>query len=176
MEHIAMIRMVRAGILLLVAGLLAGCFKSDRSLIDDAHAAAPFARITYADASGGEKQVLTRDGKRYVIKADSGEVGTVRFTAAGDDLYVVEAGGKDRDGKTTFLYALLKLDPAKNTATAYKAIAGDLDTHLPGGIRDCGEGSDRTVCVDSLQAYVDYARAAMTLGAKPDTVWQYETE
>ena len=171
-----MIRMVRAGILILVAVALSGCFKSDRSLIDDAHAAAPFAKITYSDASGGEKQVLTREGKHYVIKADNGEVGTVRFMAAGDDLYVVEAGGKDRDGRTMFLYAFLKLDPAKKTATAYKAIAGKLDTLLPKGLRACNDGSDQTVCVDSLKVYADYARAAMTLGAKPDTVWQYETE
>jgi hypothetical protein len=176
MEHIVMIRMVRAGILILVAGLLAGCFKSDKSLIDDAHAAAPFARITYADASGGKKQVLTREGKHYVIKAENGEVGTVRFMAAGKDLYIVEAGGKDRDGKTTFLYALLKMDPAKKTATAYKAIAGKLDTHLPKGLRDCGEGSSQTVCVDSLEAFAGYAKAAMILGAKPDNVWQYSTE
>ena len=96
--------------------------------------------------------------------------------AAGKNLYVAEAGGPDRDGKTMFLYALLKIDPAKKTATAYKAIAGKLDTHLPGGLRDCNEGSDQTVCVDSLKAYAGYATAAMTLGAKPDNVWQYETE
>jgi hypothetical protein len=176
MEHIVMIRMVRAGILILVTVALSGCFKSDRSLIDDAHAAAPFARITYADASGGKKQVLSRDGKHYVIKGENGKVGTVRFLAAGPNLYVVEAGGKDRDGKTTFLYALLKLDPAKKTATAYKAIAGKLDTHLPKGLRDCGEGSSQTVCVDSLEAFAGYAKAAMILGAKPDNVWQYSTE
>jgi hypothetical protein len=155
---------------------LAGCFSSDKSLIADSDAAAPFAKIIYADASGGEKQVLTREGKHYVINAENGEVGTVRFIAVGDNLYVVEAGGLDRDQKTTFLYALLKLDPAKKTATAYKAIAGDLDTHLPGGLRDCGKGADRMVCVDSLKAFADYAKAAMTLGAKPDNVWQYETE
>lgn len=171
-----MIRMFRAGILLFAAATLSSCFKSDESLIDDAAATAPYARITYSDASGGEKQVLTRDGKHYVIKAENGEVGTVRFMAAGDNLYVVEAGGPDRNGKTMFLYAFLKLDPAKKTATAYKAMAGKLDTHLPPGLRACNDGSDQTVCVDRLKAYVDYAKAAITLGAKPDNVWTYDTE
>ena len=69
-----------------------------------------------------------------------------------------------------------RIDPAKKTATAYKAIAGDMDKTLPKGLRDCGEGSDKTVCVDRLKAYADYATAAMTLGAKPDNVWQYEAE
>jgi hypothetical protein len=171
-----MIRLLGAAILVAMSAALSGCFMSETSLIDDAHAVAPYRKILYADSSGGEKQVLDREGRHYVIKAENGEVGTVRFMAVGDDLYVVEAGGKDRDGKTTFLYALLKVDPAKKTATAYKAIAGDLDTHLPKGLRDCARGSDRTVCVDSLRAYADYAEAAMTLGAKADTVWQYETE
>jgi len=171
-----MVRILRAAVFLAIAAALSGCFKSDASLIGDDKASAPFATIRYSDSSGGEEQVLTREGNHYVIKADNGEVGTVRFMAAGDNFYVAEAGGKDRDGKATFLYAFLQIDPAKKTATAYKAIAGKLDTHLPGGLRACNEGSDQTVCVDSLKAYVDYARAAMTLGAKPDTVWQYRTE
>ena len=58
-----MIRMFRAGVLLAIAVALGGCFKSDQSLIDDAQATAPYAKITYSDTSGGEKQVLTREGK-----------------------------------------------------------------------------------------------------------------
>jgi hypothetical protein len=155
---------------------LSGCFMSTKSLIDDAHAAAPYAKILYADAGGGQKMTLTRQGKHYVIRSDKGEEGAVRFMAAGDNLYVVEAGGPDRNGKTTFLYAVLKLDPAKKTATAYKAIARDGDTKLPKGLSACDKGSDKTICVTDLAAYAAYAKAAMAAGAKPDTVWQYETE
>lgn len=171
-----MVRILRAAIFIAIAASLAGCFKSDASLIGEDKATAPFQTIRYADSSGGEEQVLTREGNHYVIKADNGEVGTVRFMAVGDNLYIAEAGGTDRDGKTMFLFAFLKVDPAKKTATAYKAIAGKLDMLLPSGLRECNDGSDQTVCVDSLKAYADYAKAAMTLGAKPDTVWQYTTE
>jgi hypothetical protein len=60
--------------------------------------------------------------------------------------------------------------PAK-TVTSYKSVAGDADTNPGPGLSHCDENDVQQVCIDRLEAYVDYARKAIDGGAKPDTVY-----
>lgn len=154
---------------MLLAVGLAGCFTSDKSLIGDADAVTPYARITFGEQNAKERTTLTREGKAYLAKHKDGTL-TVRFKAVEGDLYVVELSTA-KDGKVERLYALLKLDKATNTATTYKAVAGKGD--IGPGLRDCKDG---TICIDDLAAYVALGKAAIASGAKPDATYKVTLE
>jgi hypothetical protein len=77
------------------------------------------------------------------------------------------------DDESRYLYALLKVDVAAGTAVAYKAIAGDSDTDPGPGLRRCDrDDGEEQVCIDRLDASVDYARKAIDAGSKPDVAYR----
>ena len=162
-------------ILSLLATLgLAGCFTSDKSLITDDKAEAPFAKITFAEhGSPGDKTTLTRDGKAYVAKVDDGSTMTMHFMPLGDDLYLAESSG-EQQGKVLRLYALIKLDRTKNMAMTYKSTADKSDAGP--GLPSCRRQDMDMVCIEDVDAYVALAKAAIASGAEPDTTYDVTFE
>ena len=163
--------MVKATLLMLslTAALgLAGCFTSDKPLVTDDTAVAPYAKITFVPkASPDDKSTFVRDGKSYVTRLEDGTV-TMRFMALGDDLYLAESAG-EQEGQLLRLYAVVKLDPKKHLAMTYKSLAHDDDTGA--GLTACRREDSDMVCIEDVNAYVALAKAAIASGAKPDTVY-----
>jgi hypothetical protein len=149
---------------------LAGCFTSDKSLIGDADAVTPYAKITFGEQGSKDLTTLTRSGKAYIAKKKDGTL-TIRLKPVDPDLYLVEMSGNDKNDKIARLYALLKLDKATSTATTYKAVAEKTD--VGPGLRSCNDGA---VCIDDLNAYLALAKAAIASGAKPDTTYALKLE
>ena len=81
------------------------------------------------------------------------------------DWYVVEVSGES-DGEVTRLYALIEVDLAANEARAYKAVGASADAGP--GLRECDDGM---ICIDSLNAFVAHAQAAIDAGAEPDAAY-----
>jgi hypothetical protein len=147
---------------------LAGCFTSDAPLFTDDQAAAPYAKITFAEAGSPEDATtLTRDGKTYVARLEEGTM-TMRFMALGDDLYLAESAG-EQDGRIERLYAVLKLDTAQNEALAYLVMAKDKD--VGPGLPKCQRDEMDAICIADVNAYVALAKAAIAAGEKPDTTY-----
>lgn len=167
---------MRAAFLILsltVALGLAGCFTSDKSLVTDDKAVAPYARITFVPkASPGDKSTFVRDGKSYVTRLEDGTV-TMRFMPLGDDLYLAESAGEQK-GELLRLYAVVRLDPKKHLAMTYKSLASDNDAGT--GLTACRRDDSDMVCIDDVNAYVALAKAAIASGAKPDTVYDVKLE
>ncbi len=158
---------------LLAALGLAGCFTSDKPLISDDQAAAPYAKITFAEQGSPEdKTTLTREGKAYVTHTDDGSM-AMRFLPLGDDLYLAESTGEQK-GAILRLYAVLKLDAANGTAVTYKAMAGDGDSGT--GLTSCNRQDMDMVCIEDVNAYVALAKAAIATGAKPDATYSVTFE
>ena len=159
--------------ILLAAFGLAGCFTSDTPLFTDDQAAAPYAKITFAEQNSPEdKTTLTREGKAYVAKLADGTM-TMRFMPLGDDLYLAESAG-EQDGKVLRLYAVLKLDTAQNVALAYKVSAKDDD--VGPGLPKCKHDDIDAICIEDVNAYVALAKAAIAAGAEADTTYSVSFE
>ena len=134
---------------------------------------APYAKITFSEEGSPEDKVtLTREGKAYVAKTKDGAL-TMRFMAAGDDLYVAESA-TEHEGQTVRLYGVVRLDAAKHQALTYKTMAraGDIGPGLPA----CTPGKTNSVCIEDVDAYVALAKAAIAAGAKPDTIYDVTLE
>ena len=162
-------RFLPAFTVLVAAFGLAGCFTSDQPLFTDDQAAAPYARITFAEQGSPEdKTTMTREGKAYVARLDDGTV-TLRFLALGDDLYLTESTGGEEGEDAVRLYAVVRLDPAQNIAMSYKALADDGDAGQ--GLPSCTREDMDMVCIEDVDAYVALAKAAIATGAEPDSTY-----
>jgi hypothetical protein len=160
-------------ITLLAAFGLAGCFTSDKPLFTDDQAAAPYAKITFAEEGSPEdKTTMTREGKAYVADLDDGTM-TLRFMPLGDNLYLTESTGEE-DGKLLRLYAVVQLDPAQNVAMAHKVMAADSD--IGQGLPNCHRQDMDMVCIENVDAYVALAKATIAAGTKPDTTYNVTLE
>jgi hypothetical protein len=141
---------------------LAACYTSEKPLISEAESVAPYATMTFQASDGSDPPSrFTRIGKHYVTKQD-GDVLTLNLKRDGD-YYVAQFGGK-HDDQVQYLYGYMKLDPAAGTAQAFRIIGTKTDVR--DGLRLC-EG---VICVDSLDAYVAYAREQASTGKPEDTL------
>jgi hypothetical protein len=158
----------------LIAAVLSGCFASETPLIADKDAVAPYAVITFRETDSDEAQTLRRSGTAYVADDEDIDL-VVRFMPLAErgwdtGWYVAEATGS-RDGEVMRIYAVVEADFDDLTAATYVAVADDGDTGA--GLAGCGDG---IVCIDSLNAYLDFARAKIDDGADPDTEYDITLE
>jgi len=151
-----------SGLVLAATGLvLAGCFVSETPLIAPGDAAFPYQEIAFTQ-SDGEDVTLVREGDDYAMGTSEGKV-LLRFQPIRDDYYVVQMGSEDpAEG---WLFALLEVDLAAGTANAYKVIGSEAD--VAPGLTLC----DQVICIASVQAYADYAIAAVEGGAEPEATY-----
>jgi hypothetical protein len=166
------ITMRRVAIVLALASVsLGGCFVSKGPLIAGDKAAFPYDKIVYAERGSSKATTMVRDGTAYLLKPAAGDGdGHIRLLKVADDLYVVELDFVEND-QVHYLHGLLKVDLPAKTVASYKSIAGDADAKLGPGLSHCDERDTQQVCIDRLDAYIDYARNAIAAGAKPDTVY-----
>jgi hypothetical protein len=154
---------------------LSGCFVSKESLIGDAQAVAPYQKIVYVEKGGSDATTLVKEGSSYLLRAkDSSGDGHIKFMQAGADLYVAQLEFAEND-KLIYLYAFLKVDLAAKTVESYKLVAGDADAEPGPGLSRCDENDTKQVCIESLDAYVAYAKKAIAGGAKPDIVYTIQS-
>jgi hypothetical protein len=157
-------RSIKALVGLVLTFGLAGCFTSERSLISDSEAAAPYERITFQTEDDSEIITGLREGSAYVLQEQETDM-ALRFLDTGDDIYVVEVTGVD-GGNIVRLFGALKIDFDAGTATAYKVMGEEQD--VGPGLRQC---NDNSVCIEDLDAYVALARAEIASGADPAGVY-----
>ena len=151
-----------SGLALAAVGLmLSGCFVSQTSLIAPGDAAFPYQQIAFTQADG-EDVTIVREGDDYAMGTSEGKV-LLRFQLIRDDYYVVQMGSDDpTEG---WLFALLKVDFTAGTANAYKVIGSESD--VAPGLTLC----DQVICIASVDAFADYAIAAVEGGAEPEAVY-----
>ena len=163
--------LVRAFAAILLAAGLSGCFSSDKPLIGADIAVFPYQKIVYTEEDRDEPQTLTRTGDAYILTApNSEETARIRFAPAGNGLganfYVAEMEFT-QDDQTRRLYAVLKLDAEAKQVQSYVAVKPDDPVKAP-GLTPCEED---TLCIDSLGAYLDYAKQSIESGRPPDAVY-----
>ncbi len=147
---------------------LAACYVTDKPLIGDADSVAPYAKMTFQGNDAGDSvSEFVRDGQHYTTTDNDGTLLTLNLKPDGD-YYVAQLGGRDGD-KDQYLYGYLKLDPAKKTALAYRTFGTKDD------VRDGLSACNDVICIDSLDAYVAYAREEAATG-KPDTTFIFTAE
>lgn len=161
-----------AAIVLALAGVgLAGCFISTDPLISAGEAAFPYHKIVYTEQGSTKQMTMIHEGSFYQVQETSSDTkGQIRLLKAADDLYVVQLDVRDKS-KVEYLYALLKVDLSAKTVASYKAMAENADAEPGPGLRRCDDHDTEQVCIDRLDAYVDYARKAIAAGAKPQAVY-----
>lgn len=164
--------MRHAAIVIALAGAsLSGCFVSKGPLVDAAKAEFPYKKIVYSDGTSKDTMTLVHEGTSYLLRPkDTDSPGHVLLLKVADDLYVAQLDFVE-DNEVQYLYSLLKVDLPKKTVASYKAVAGDADANPGPGLSHCNEKDAEQVCIDKLDAYVDYARKAIDAGAKPDIVY-----
>lgn len=158
-------------VLALASASLAGCFVSKGPLIADDEADFPYAKIVYSEQGSSKATTIVHQGSAYLMQPmRSDSDGHVRLHKVADDLYLAQLDFVEND-QPHYLYGLLKVDLAAKTVASYKSMAGDADKELGPGLSHCNEADVQQVCIDRLDAYVDYARKAIAAGVKPDTVY-----
>jgi hypothetical protein len=148
---------------------LAACFTSDEPLIAGGDADFPFERIVFAEVSrADDPQTWIHKGDAYSWRPDANDEreAVMRLKAVGDDLYVVQMSFTERD-QPELLYALLKADLPAKRVTSYAGIKPDAFAAQP-GLGLC----ESTVCIESLDAYVAYAKSRIDAGDKPDAEYK----
>jgi hypothetical protein len=161
----------QAIVLALAGASLAGCFVSKDPLIEGSQAAFPYDKIVYAEQGSRDTTTIIRKGSAYLLQPKSAdEEGHIRFLKVADDLYVAQLDFVENE-QVHYLYGFLKVDLPGKTVASYKSIAGDGDASPGPGLSHCDEEDVKQVCIDRLDAYVDYARKAIDGGAKPDTIY-----
>jgi hypothetical protein len=147
---------------------LASCYVTDKPLISDAQSVAPYAKMTFQGRDAGDSAAeFTRTGRHYTTTDNDGTVLTLNLRPDGD-YYVAQLGGRDGD-KDQYLYGYLRLDPDKGIATAYRTFGTKDDAR--DGLRACND----VICIDSLAAYITYAKEEVASG-KPDTTFTLKVE
>jgi hypothetical protein len=161
--------MIRILAVLALAAGLSGCFTSDKPLIPPDKAAFPAETIVFHENGSDQPSKLVHERDYYVSHEKDGDhVIQLRLMPAGDNLYVLEMNGGD-ETPPLYLHAFLKVDPTAKTATSYKSVAPGKDD-FGAGLHRCDKDQ---VCIDSLDAYVAYAKAAVAAGQKPDAVYEF---
>jgi hypothetical protein len=149
--------------------LLAGCFTSPAPLIGADQAVFPYEKIIFADADRqDDRQTWVRQGDAYSFRPDENSTreAFVRLMPAGNNLYVVQMEFPE-DEQMRRLFALVKVDLGAMTAASYSAIIPDNFQNVP-GLSQCED----VVCIDSLDAYIAYARAGIEAGNPPDVTYR----
>lgn len=149
--------------------LLAGCFTSAEPLIGPDQAVFPYDKIVYGQIDRQDDlQTWMRKGDAYSFRPNEGSEreAFVRLMPAGDNLYVVQMEFPE-DEPLRRLFALLKVDLGAMTAASYSAIIPDNFRGVP-GLSQCQD----VVCIDSLDAYIAYARAGIDAGHPPDAEYR----
>ena len=166
------LRRLRPAASLAACLLLAGCFTSEQPMITADNADYPFESLTYMRTDGGEEITLERAAGGYAPTSEGETSDRLLLKAMGEDLYVAQTAVPNSDG-SRFLYGLIKVAPDRKTFVVAAGVAEDADLEavragVP-GLRIC-EQDDDTVCIDSLEAYLDYARKAGTGDETPHTI------
>jgi len=159
--------------LLLIAATaigLSGCFVSKTPLVGEDKSVAPYQTIAYTQDDEDKTTTLTREGSAYMLRAEGNEV-EIRFADVGDGAYVAQLRSKTEAG-SPILYAFLKVDLAIKTAQGYKIVAKDEDSGP--GLSRCST-TEEEVCIESIEAYADYARKAIAAGEEPETTYNIIT-
>lgn len=147
---------------------LAGCYTSDKPLILGSTADFPFTSFSYTD--GDTPMTFVRSAAGYVLDPPNPEgevVLLLRKLPSGH--YLAQLMGQGSDGKTAYLYSVVKLDIAGKTAETYRSVRKDED--VGPGLRDCEEG---TICIDDLNAYIAKGEASIAAGEEPDTTYEFD--
>ncbi len=151
---------------------LAGCFTSERPLITAADADYPFESLTYMRTDGGEEITLERAADGYAPTSEGETADRLLLKAMGEDLYVAQTAAPNSDG-SRYLYGLIRVAPDRKAFVVAAGMAEDADLEavrggVP-GLRIC-EQDDDTICIDSLEAYLAYARETETGDETPHTI------
>jgi len=161
-------RLLRSLSVILFAQWLAGCFISEAPLIGPQDAAFPFETITYREPGSPIETTLTHEGDAYLVRSsDSSEIAQMRFRDLGDNLYLAQITGEDRNGKLSTLYGVVRLNRGDMTAATYMAVGRD--SLAQEGLRDCGDG---ILCIDDVDVYLKLAKARIAANEEPDTVYE----
>jgi hypothetical protein len=160
-------RVLNALTLMVAIGLLAGCFRSDKPLIDKAQASFPFEELV-VKTEEGETAILRRDGDVYAYidpaKPDRPAEKTILLHLVAEHTYVVqEAGAK---GRSIFLFARRSGD--KITTGAVCRTIDDAVLKTLGIERESGGGDFADCVAKDLNALVELAKT-------PD-IWAKETK
>ncbi len=156
-------KLVRENLLLLVlAVVLSGCFRSETALISAEEADFPFSTITYTDP-GGQEITLNRVGDLY-IDPDEGEESAVRIKALDENTYVGQIAVSEDSGQA-FLYGLIRLTDDRKGFYFAHSVA---DEQAKAAAREGKFGfrlcDGDTVCIDSLDGFVEFAASASDTG------------
>ena len=150
-------------VLVLAAGL-SGCFTAQTPLIGD-KAVFPYEKIVWMEEKGTEEVTMTHEGNAYRFRPKEAKSdGFLRLMPVGD-LTLAELEFSEAE-KVNRLYAVLKVDMEAKTVQSFAAVAPDgFDEE---GFTPCDDG----MCVDSLDAYIAYARRLIDDGRPPDGVYR----
>lgn len=149
---------------------LGGCFTAKEALIGPADAVFPFERIVFGEVSRpDDRQSLARKGDAYSFRPDDSNEreAFVRLKEVGADLYLYQMEFTE-SGKTTWLYALLRVDVAAGLVRSFAAIRPDA-FEAQAGLSICEQDM---VCIDDLDAYVAYAKGRIDAGVPPDAEYR----
>jgi hypothetical protein len=148
--------------------MLAACYTSQTPLIPAGAPVFPYQTISYTQSTDDKIQTLTLKGDQYTATDAKGAVTELRFKLVSGNFYVAQmhfTSGSDQ----LYLYGLLKIDIMAKTASAWGLVAdkGDISPTLPA----CPGASD-SICLTSLDAYVQHAMAKANASAKPEAVYR----
>jgi hypothetical protein len=85
----------------------------------------------------------------------------LRLKAIEGDYYVAQLTGGSGD-TLQILFGYMRIDPSGKSIDLWKVVGTKADARP--GLRECKDG----ICVDDLNAYIAYAKEAVTAGAKAD--------
>jgi hypothetical protein len=140
---------------------LAGCYASDTPLITPDHAAFPYQSITYTRVGEAVQLTIAHQGDAYVSTDDRNFFTDVVFQPVSGPYYVAQFH-VNSEGNDGYLYGLVKVDAATNTALVYALFADAKD--VGPGLPACGPDPRNGVCLTGLQPYIDHA---MTIATRP---------
>lgn len=159
---------------LLVLGGLAGCYTSEKPLVSAEESVAPYAKMTFQGQDSSDTPAeFTRDGKVYRTVANDGSKLTLLLKPMENDYYVAQLSGpstSDPNSPEQILYAYLHLDVTNKVADAYRAFGEKKDVRP--GLSACKD----VICIDDLNAYIDYAKEQIAAGSPPDTKFNLTVE
>jgi hypothetical protein len=149
---------------------LAGCFTSDKPLVTNEDSATPYQKITFYNEND-EAMVYALDGKRYMATDDKGEVSYLNLKQVDADTYVAQlTSAKGDSSGPQILYGFMQIDANAKKARLWKMVGTKADVRP--GLRECND----VVCIDDLNAYIDYAKASKAAGDTPDSEMKIDLE
>jgi hypothetical protein len=135
---------------------LSGCFVSKNELITADSADFPFTTMTYVEENSKKTNTLKREGNKYMALGQKDQV-YIRLNKINKDAYIGQMAMTD-NGKSVYLFALLRFSDDRKSFTLSKAVADKDDI---AAVKNGGTGlsicEDDTVCIPSLKAFAKYA-------------------